>query len=109
MANYSSILPGSIDTWYNWFLYISCSLTVLDIGGTTVSFGSLHVTNQQQQQHKQRQQMGKANIITGVFIAVMAGVATGLAPKILVLGGTGFIGSTISRIAVNSGFEVCIS
>lgn len=32
--------------------------------------------------------------------------AMALAPKILVLGGTGFIGSTVSRIAVDNGCQV---
>lgn len=108
VVNYPSILRDSIATCYRCFLDIYGSLTALDIGGAAVSFVSLCAKHQQRRQHQHQLQMGKGNIITGVFIALMAGVATGLAPKILILGGTGFIGSTISRIAVNSGFEVCV-
>ncbi|CAM9196933.1 unnamed protein product [Ectocarpus sp. 4 AP-2014] len=41
-----------------------------------------------------------------IALAVVGDTAMALAPKILVLGGTGFIGSTVSRIAVDSGCEV---
>lgn len=49
--------------------------------------------------------MGKTELLWLCFFT-MAGVVVGLAPKILILGGTGFIGSTVSRIAVSSGFQV---
>lgn len=40
------------------------------------------------------------------LLVLMADTAMGLAPKILVLGGTGFIGSAVSRIAMDSGCQV---
>lgn len=37
---------------------------------------------------------------------LMCDTAMALAPKILVLGGTGFIGSMVSKIAIDSGYQV---
>lgn len=39
-------------------------------------------------------------------LGLLASVAASSAPKILVLGGTGFVGSTVSRLAVDCGFQV---
>lgn len=44
--------------------------------------------------------------LIGLVALCMGDGTLALAPKILVLGGTGFIGSTISKIAVDSGCQV---
>lgn len=45
-------------------------------------------------------------LLLGLMALSLGDAALALAPKILVLGGTGFIGSTISKIAVDSGCQV---
>ncbi|CAM9399741.1 unnamed protein product [Ascophyllum nodosum] len=41
-----------------------------------------------------------------VAAMLMLQTTSAIAPKILILGGTGFIGATVSRIAIESGFQV---
>lgn len=45
-------------------------------------------------------------LLVSIAAVLMADATMALAPRILVLGGTGFIGSTVSRIAVERGFQV---
>lgn len=45
-------------------------------------------------------------LLLGLTALLMGDPALALAPKILVLGGTGFIGSAISKMAIDSGCEV---
>lgn len=45
-------------------------------------------------------------LLFSIAAVLMADATTALAPRILVLGGTGFIGSAVSRIAIERGFQV---